>query len=297
VRIVAAGTGRRRRGASLPRAAVPHRVARPRGCRLLHGAPSARLHTHHLQHPPPLSLRSWLSDALYSIGSTHIQLAQSKTASEGERRAHLAQALVNLQAAAEVLALLMRHVAGAAGNPEFVAGLDAELRAGALTRTYGPGVHTTAVAGGEADSAAAVGVSSGAGAGAGAGSSSSAPLAEPEIRVFSSLYVKFGKALPQPDGAAGSNPAADADAAKEHAAAVAVETEAAAAAVADAAAAGADAGSSSSSSAAASSSSAAAASSEAAGVVGSDVTVTDLPELCEIADSILQKVRQVDGDR
>lgn len=253
--------------------------------------------------------RSWLNDALYSIGTTHIQLAQSKTASEGERRAHLAQALVNLQAAAEVLALLMRHVGGAAGNAEFVAGLDAELRAGALTRTYGPGVHTTAVPGAEADSAAAVGVGSGgegagAGAGAGAGSSSSsaaaaaAPLAEPEIRVFSSLYVKFGKALPQPEGAAGSNPAADADAAKEHAAAVAVETEAAAA-VAAAAAAGADGGSGSSSSAAAASSSssaaAAAAPGQAAGVVGSDVTVTDLPELCEIADGILQKVRGSEG--
>jgi tetratricopeptide (TPR) repeat protein len=125
-----------------------------------------------------------LADVLIQMMIARIQLSCADAAiSEPERRVHLSQAALFCKAATEVLVDAANEVAGRLGNAEFQRALKAELEAGALERQYPPGITTTCIG--------LFPVQLGGGAGAGAAASSAA-LGEPDIRVFRTLYEKFG---------------------------------------------------------------------------------------------------------
>lgn len=135
-------------------------------------------------------LRRALADVLIQMMVAYMQLASEAEVTDLERKQYLAHAQVLSQGAAEVLVEAADRAAAAAGNEEFRAALRAEIEAGAITRVYPPGVTTTCVG-------MVPGTSYGAGAGAGSSSSSSSSsssdaLGEPEVRVFMTLYERYG---------------------------------------------------------------------------------------------------------
>ena len=125
------------------------------------------------------SRRRRICEVLTALGECNLQLASEKNVGEKDRRVLLSQTLINFQAAAESMCMRLRDAAVSAGHAAFVEALEAEVGAGALTEQYKPGVTTTLLQDGGSSSSAA--------AAAAAGSKEAVGLAEPEIRVFSTL--------------------------------------------------------------------------------------------------------------
>ena len=156
------------------------------------------------------SRRRRICEVLTALGECNLQLASEKNVGEKDRRVLLSQTLINFQAAAESMCMRLRDAAVSAGHAAFVEALEAEVGAGALTEQYKPGVTTTLLQDGGSSSSAAA---------AAAGSKEAVGLAEPEIRVFSTLAQQHwprGSAVSSSSSsaAATSSRLADADAHK-----------------------------------------------------------------------------------
>ncbi len=105
-----------------------------------------------------------------------MNIASDANITEESRRVALVAALTFNQGAAEALAAAAGELATRTGNAAFMEALQAEVKAGAITSKYPPGVTTSLVhASSEATSAGAA-------------------LAEPDVRVFRTLFAAHGAA-------------------------------------------------------------------------------------------------------
>lgn len=127
---------------------------------------------------PSLPFARRISDVLSALMNAHLMTASDAKITEEERRKSLVSALTYNQGAAEALATAAGELASRSGNTRFTAALMEQVRAGAITKKYPAGITT---------SVTEVGLgSAGAGAGAGAGG------AEPDVRVFRTLFENYG---------------------------------------------------------------------------------------------------------